>query len=182
MFIKSVLTPVLLLRYLQTWSSTILVVSHDRSFLDEVPTDMLHIHSQRIDTYKGNYSEYYHTMTEKLKAQQKEYESQAEYKKHVQEFIDKFRFNAKRASLVQSRIKMLEKLPVLECVVTEATVTLRFPEVEKLAPPILMLSEVSYRYNEQGRTIFSGVDLSATMESRICIVGENGAGMPLVLV
>eukprot|EP00090_Calanus_glacialis_P037773 TRINITY_DN6538_c0_g1_i1.p1 TRINITY_DN6538_c0_g1~~TRINITY_DN6538_c0_g1_i1.p1 ORF type:complete len:711 (-),score=247.18 TRINITY_DN6538_c0_g1_i1:142-2274(-) len=168
-------------RYLQTWSSTILVVSHDRSFLDEVPTDMLHIHSQRIDTYKGNYSEYYHTMTEKLKAQQKEYESQAEYKKHVQEFIDKFRFNAKRASLVQSRIKMLEKLPVLECVVTEATVTLRFPEVEKLAPPILMLSEVSYRYNEQGRTIFSGVDLSATMESRICIVGENGAGKTTLL-
>lgn len=168
-------------RYLQTWSSTILVVSHDRSFLDEVPTDMLHIHSHRIDTYKGNYSEYYHTMTEKLKAQQKEYESQAEYKKHVQEFIDKFRFNAKRASLVQSRIKMLEKLPVLECVVTEATVTLRFPEVEKLAPPILMLSEVSYRYNEQGRTIFSGVDLSATMESRICIVGENGAGKTTLL-
>ena len=50
-------------------------------------------------------------------------------------------------------------------------------QVDKLSPPILMLSEVSYRYNEGSRTIFSGVDLSATMESRICIVGENGAGM-----
>ena len=119
-----------LVRYLQTWPSTILVVSHDRNFLDEVPTDMLHLHSQRIDTYKGNYTEYYTTMTEKLKAQQREYESQQEYRKHVQEFIDKFRFNAKRASLVQSRIKMLEKLPVLEQVVTEAPVTLRFPEVK----------------------------------------------------
>ena len=50
-------------------------------------------------------------------------------------------------------------------------------QVEKLAPPILMLSEVAYRYSDNSRIIFSGVDLSATMESRICIVGENGAGM-----
>ena len=108
-----------------------MVVSHDRNFLDEVPTDMLHLHSQRIDTYKGNYTEYYNTMTEKLKAQQREYESQQEYRKHVQEFIDKFRYNAKRASLVQSRIKTLERLPVLEPVITEATVTLKFPEVDR---------------------------------------------------
>merc|ERR1712142_1071697 len=168
-------------RYLQTWPSTILVVSHDRNFLDEAPTDMLHLHSQRIDTYRGNYTEYYNTMTEKLKAQQREYESQQEYRKHVQEFIDKFRFNAKRASLVQSRIKMLEKLPVLEPVITEAPVTLRFPDVEKFSGTILTLSEVSYRYSEESRIIFSNVDLSATMQSRICIVGENGAGKTTLL-
>ena len=101
---------------------------------------MLHLHSQRIDTYRGNYTEYYNTMTEKLKAQQREYESQQEYRKHVQEFIDKFRFNAKRASLVQSRIKMLEKLPVLEPVVAEAQVTLKFPEVRIKYPISIVLS------------------------------------------
>nr|QTW43718.1 ABCF3 [Eurytemora affinis] len=168
-------------RYLQTWKSTILVVSHDRSFLDEVPTDILHIHSQKIDTYKGNYSDFNNTMVERLKAQSREYESQMEFRKHVQEFIDKFRYNAKRAPMVQSRIKMLEKLPKLEPVVTEATVTLKFPDVDKLSPPILMLSEVSYTYPETTRTIFSKVDLSATMESRICIVGENGAGKSTLL-
>ncbi|XP_023343664.1 ATP-binding cassette sub-family F member 3 [Eurytemora carolleeae] len=78
-------------RYLQTWKSTILVVSHDRSFLDEVPTDILHLHSQKIDTYKGNYSDFNNTMVERLKAQSREYESQMEFRKHVQEFIDKFR-------------------------------------------------------------------------------------------
>jgi len=168
-------------RYLQRWSGTIIVVSHDRSFLDAVATDMLHLHSQRVDTYRGNYTEYYNTMTERLKAQQREYESQMDYRKHVQEFIDKFRFNAKRASLVQSRIKMLEKLPVLEPVVIEPGVTLKFPEVEKLSGPILTLSEVSYRYSEESRVIFSNVDLSATMQSRICIVGENGAGKTTLL-
>ena len=97
-------------RYLQTWPSTILVVSHDRNFLDEVATDMLHLHTCRIDSYRGNYTEFVSTMTERLKSQQREYEAQMEYRKHVQEFIDKFRYNAKRASLVQSRIKQLEKL------------------------------------------------------------------------
>jgi len=168
-------------RYLQTWQGTIVVVSHDRMFLDEVATDMLHLHSRRVDTYKGNYTEFFTTMTEKLKSQQREYESQQDYRKHVQEFIDKFRYNAKRASLVQSRIKALEKLPVLEPVIIEPGVVLKFPDVEKLSGTILTLSEVSYRYSEESRIIFSNVDLSATMQSRICIVGENGAGKTTLL-
>jgi len=168
-------------RYMQTWQSTALVVSHDRNFLDEICTDILHLHSQKITTYKGNYTEFFTTMEDKLKAQQREYESQMEYRKHVQEFIDKFRYNAKRASMVQSRIKMLEKLPKLEPVISESLVTLRFPEVEKLSGPIIVLSEVSFKYENTDRVIFSNVDLSATMESRICIVGENGAGKSTLL-
>lgn len=109
-------------------------------------------------------------MTEKLKNQQREYEAQMEHRKHVQEFIDKFRFNAKRASLVQSRIKQLEKLPELQPVEKDIEVHLRFPDVEKLSGPILTLSEVSYAYPGQKNTVFKNVDLSATMESRICIV------------
>lgn len=120
--------------------------------------------------FRGNYTEFVNTMTEKLKAQQREYEAQMEHRKHVQEFIDKFRFNAKRASLVQSRIKQLEKLPVLQPVEKETEVVLKFPEVEKLAGSILTLSEVTFSYPEQKSTVFQNVDLSATMESRICIV------------
>ena len=71
--------------------------------------------------------------------------------------------------MVQSRIKMLEKLPVLEPVIIESGVTLKFPEVEKMSGTILMLSEVSFSYPGTDRVIFSNVDLSATMESRICI-------------
>ena len=169
-------------RYLQSWPSTLLVVSHDRSFLDEVPTDMMHLHSQRVEQYRGNYTQFMSTMTERLKSQQREYESQMEYRKHIQEFIDKFRYNAKRASLVQSRIKHLASLPVLQAVERETEVTLKFPEVEKLSPPILMLSGVSYAYpNSTKGTVFSNCDLSATQESRICIVGENGAGKTTLL-
>jgi len=146
-----------------------------------VPTDMLHLHSQRIDSYRGNYTEFVNTMAEKLKAQQREYEAQMDHRKHVQEFIDKFRFNAKRASMVQSRIKHLEKLPDLKPVEKEAEVNLKFPEVEKLAGSILTMSEVAYAYDNKKNTVFKNVDLSATMESRICIVGENGAGKTTLL-
>jgi len=166
--------------YLQTWASTLLVVSHDRNFLDSVPTDIIYLHAQALESYRGNYENFVRTKTEKFKNQQREYEAQQQFKNHVQEFIDKFRFNAKRASLVQSKIKMLEKLPELKPVEKEAEVTLKFPEVEAIAPPAIQLDEVSFSY-ATGRQILNKVNLSASSESRICIVGENGAGKTTLL-
>lgn len=96
--------------YLQNWPTTLLVVSHDRNFLDTVPTDILHLHGQQIEVYKGNYEQFDKTRTEKHKAQRREYEAQMAHRQHVQEFIDRFRYNANRAASVQSKIKMLEKL------------------------------------------------------------------------
>lgn len=96
--------------YLQNWPTTLLVVSHDRNFLDTVPTDILHLHAKCIDVYKGNYEQFDKTRSEKHKAQRREYEAQMANRQHVQEFIDRFRYNANRAASVQSKIKMLEKL------------------------------------------------------------------------
>jgi len=166
--------------HLQSWPSTILCVSHDRHFLDEVCTDIFHLHSQEIDHYKGNYENFVRTRTERLKNQQREYESQLQFRQHTQEFIDKFRYNAKRASLVQSKIKMLEKLPVLKPVEKESGVIFRFPEVAALSPPVVQLDEVVFGYSKD-KIILNGVDLSADMQSRICVVGENGAGKTTLL-
>ncbi|XP_046678265.1 ATP-binding cassette sub-family F member 3 [Homalodisca vitripennis] len=166
--------------YLQNWPTTLLVVSHDRHFLDTVPTDILHLHSQRIEAYRGNYEVFDKTKTEKLKNQQREFEAQQQHRAHVQEFIDRFRYNANRASSVQSKIKMLEKLPELKPVEKEVEVVLKFPEVEALSPPILQLNEVCFSYVE-GKPILSQINLGATLESRICIVGDNGAGKTTLL-
>uniref|UniRef100_A0A1B6LNT8 ATP-binding cassette sub-family F member 3 n=1 Tax=Graphocephala atropunctata TaxID=36148 RepID=A0A1B6LNT8_9HEMI len=166
--------------YLQNWPTTLLVVSHDRHFLDTVPTDILHLHSQRIEAYRGNYEVFDKTKTEKLKNQQREFEAQQQHRAHVQEFIDRFRYNANRASSVQSKIKMLEKLPELKPVEKEVEVVLKFPEVEALSPPILQLNEVSFSYVE-GKPILTQINLGATLESRICIVGDNGAGKTTLL-
>jgi len=70
--------------YKQTWPSTILVVSHDREFLNTIATDVVHLHSQRIDAYHGDYDSFVKTKTERLKNQQREYDAQKEYREHIQ--------------------------------------------------------------------------------------------------
>jgi ATP-binding cassette subfamily F protein 3 len=82
--------------YLQTWPGTILVVSHDRAFLDAVATDIIHQHSQRLDYWKGNFSNFYQTRQERNKQQKKEFEAQMQYRQHLQAYIDRWRYNANR--------------------------------------------------------------------------------------
>ncbi|XP_077283765.1 ATP-binding cassette sub-family F member 3 [Arctopsyche grandis] len=166
--------------YLQNWPTTLLVVSHDRNFLDTVPTDILHLHTQRLEPYRGNYEQFDKTKTEKHRNQQREFEAQQQHRQHVQEFIDRFRYNANRASSVQSKIKMLERLPELKAIDKEVEVILRFPETLPLSPPILQLNEVSFHYTPEAN-IFKSINLGATLESRICIVGDNGAGKTTLL-
>lgn len=166
--------------YLQNWESTLLIVSHDRSFLNAVSQEILFLHQQKIEPFRGNYENFLKTKTENLKNQQREYEAQLEYRQHIQIFIDRFRYNANRASQVQSKIKMLEKLPELKPIEKEKEVHFKFPDVDKMNGTILRLDEVDYYYSKD-RYIFKNVDISATIDSRICIVGENGSGKTTLL-
>ncbi|XP_071608599.1 ATP-binding cassette sub-family F member 3 isoform X2 [Heliangelus exortis] len=167
--------------YLQTWQSTILVVSHDRNFLNAVATDIIHLHSQRLDMYRGDFENFMKIKEERLKNQQREYEAQQQYREHIQVFIDRFRYNANRASQVQSKIKLLEKLPDLKPVDKESDVIMKFPDgFEKFSPPILQLDEVDFYY-DPSHYIFRSLSVSADLESRICVVGENGAGKSTML-
>ncbi|XP_021040392.1 ATP-binding cassette sub-family F member 3 isoform X2 [Mus caroli] len=167
--------------YLQTWPSTILVVSHDRNFLNAIATDIIHLHSQRLDGYRGDFETFIKSKQERLLNQQREYEAQQQYRQHIQVFIDRFRYNANRASQVQSKLKMLEKLPELKPVDKESEVVLKFPDgFEKFSPPILQLDEVDFYYDPK-HSIFSRLSVSADLESRICVVGENGAGKSTML-
>uniref|UniRef100_A0A7N9CRU4 ATP-binding cassette sub-family F member 3 n=1 Tax=Macaca fascicularis TaxID=9541 RepID=A0A7N9CRU4_MACFA len=167
--------------YLQTWPSTILVVSHDRNFLNAIATDIIHLHSQRLDGYRGDFETFIKSKQERLLNQQREYEAQQQYRQHIQVFIDRFRYNANRASQVQSKLKMLEKLPELKPVDKESEVVMKFPDgFEKFSPPILQLDEVDFYYDPK-HVIFSRLSVSADLESRICVVGENGAGKSTML-
>ncbi|KAI7556116.1 putative ABC transporter ATP-binding protein, partial [Hortaea werneckii] len=167
--------------YLQTYPSTVLVVSHDRAFLNEVATDIIHQHSERLDYYKGaNFDTFYNTKEERRKTAQREYENQMAQRQHLQAFIDKFRYNAAKSSEAQSRIKKLEKMPVLEPPEAVYTVKFRFPEVEKLSPPIIQMSNVSFGYTKDN-PLLKNVDLDVQLDSRIGIVGPNGAGKTTAL-
>ncbi|CAG8457753.1 10749_t:CDS:2 [Ambispora leptoticha] len=166
--------------YLKKWPSTLLVVSHDREFLDEVATDILHQHSERLDYYKGNFTQFWATKEERRKNQLREYESQMQYRQHLQDFIDRWRYNAKRGPQAQSKIKILEKLPQLEPPEIENSVTFKFPNPDPLSPPILQMNDVSFGYNSN-ETILSKVNLSVQLDSRIAVVGPNGAGKSTLL-
>ncbi|VDI05118.1 ATP-binding cassette, subfamily F, member 3 [Mytilus galloprovincialis] len=166
--------------YLQKWQTTMLVVSHDRMFLNAISTDILYLNNRLIETYRGNYDIFHKTREQRLINQQKEYEAQVQYREHLQVFIDRFRYNANRAASVQSKLKILEKLPPLIAVEKVSTVTFRFPECERLSPPILQLDEVGFYYSKD-EVIFNSICVNADMESRICIVGENGAGKTTLL-
>ncbi|PNS19887.1 hypothetical protein CAC42_7854 [Sphaceloma murrayae] len=167
--------------YLQGYPSTVLVVSHDRAFLNEVATDIIHQHSERLDYYKGaNFDSFYATKEERRKTLQREYENQMQQRAHLQAFIDKFRYNAAKSSEAQSRIKKLEKMPVLEPPESVYTVHFKFPEVEKLSPPIIQMSNVSFGYTPD-KPLLKNVDLDVQLDSRIGIVGPNGAGKTTAL-
>ncbi|KAK5164978.1 ATP-binding cassette, regulator of translational elongation [Saxophila tyrrhenica] len=167
--------------YLQTYPSTVLVVSHDRAFLNEVATDIMHQHSERLDYYKGaNFDSFYATKEERRKTAKREYENQMVQRAHLQTFIDKFRYNAAKSSEAQSRIKKLEKMPVLEAPESEYVVHFKFPEVEKLSPPIIQMTNVSFGYTPD-KPLLKHVDLDVQLDSRIGIIGPNGAGKTTAL-
>ncbi|KAI1163983.1 P-loop containing nucleoside triphosphate hydrolase protein [Nemania serpens] len=167
--------------YLQTYPSTILVVSHDRSFLNEVATDIIHQHSERLDYYRGaNFESFYATKEERKKIAKKEYENNVAARAHLQDFINKFRYNAGKAAEAQSRIKKLERMPILQPPEAEYSVKFKFPEVEKLSPPIVQMSGVTFGYTPDN-ILLRDIDLDVQLDSRIGIVGPNGAGKTTIL-
>lgn len=167
--------------YLLQWTGTILVVSHDRLFLDAVVTDIVHLHAEQLVTYRGDYSQFQTTRTERLRNQQREYEAQLAYRQHLQAFIDRWRYNANRAPQAQSRLKILEKLPDLKPVVIDAPIVFRFPRLEVPPPsPLVQLDEVCFAY-DGAQPILRNVNFNLQADGRVAVVGPNGAGKTTLL-
>ncbi len=161
--------------YLKTYPHTILLVSHDRSFLNEVCTDIVLFEKLKLHYYKGDYDSFEATRKEMFIVQQKQHEAQQVKLSHMQEFVDKFRFNAKRASLVQSRIKSIERETVVEAVEEEAQFSFSFFDAGQLGRPVIQIEGVTFGFSPQ-RLLFEDVHLGIDQSSRIALVGPNGAG------
>lgn len=170
-----------LAKYLQTYEGTVLVVSHDRAFLNEVATDIIHQHSERLDYYRGSdFDSFYATREERIKNQRREYENQMAYRQHLQAFIDKFRYNAAKSSEAQSRIKKLEKLPALEPPEDDKVITFKFPDPDGISPPILQMHNVTFGYSPD-KILLKNVEMDVQMDSRIAFCGGNGTGKTTLL-
>lgn len=167
-------------KYLKGYEKTVLLVSHDRAFLNEVCTDIMLFDKLKLTYYRGNYDMYEGTRKEMETVQQKQHEAQQVKLQHMQEFVDKFRYNAKRASLVQSRIKALEKETVIEAIEEETEFKFSFFDAGQLGRPIIQIEGVTFGYpNAKGEKIvplFKDVHLGIDQSSRVALVGPNGAG------
>jgi ATP-binding cassette subfamily F protein 3 len=167
--------------YLLKWPKTLIVVSHAREFLNTVCTDVLHLHSRSIITYRGNYDVFEKTMRERVKNAKQAAEAQDMKRKHMQAFIDRFRYNANRAALVQSRIKALERLADVEVMDEDPAYVFRFPTPpDVVSPPILSFTDVDFAY-PGGPTLFRDLNFGLDLSSRFAIVGPNGIGKSTLL-
>ncbi|KAL2543794.1 ABC transporter F family member 3 [Forsythia ovata] len=167
--------------YLVKWPKTFIVVSHAREFLNTVVTDILHLQGQKLIAFRGNYDVFERTREEQLKNKQKAFESNERSRAHMQTFIDKFRYNAKRASLVQSRIKALDRLGHVDEVINDPDYKFEFPSPDdRPGPPIISFSDASFAY-PGGPTLFKNLNFGIDLDSRIAMVGPNGIGKSTIL-
>lgn len=166
--------------YLQSWPGTCIIVSHDREFLNEVVTDVIHLDKQKLNYYRGDYTSFEESRAERARHQQRAFESNEARKAHMQSFVDRFRFNAKRASLVQSRLKAIARLETLEEVVNDPKWAFSFPDPGELSRPVLAVKDVSFAY-PKSEPLFEHLDFGIDTDSRIAILGPNGAGKSTLL-
>lgn len=182
--------------YLQGWKKTLLIVSHDQSFLDNICTDIIHLDNQQLFYYKGNYSSFKKMYDQKMKEHLKAYENQQKQltsmkkggksTKQAEEEL-KQRMAQKQHKAQKGKQKSSATMgdeddappPELLQKIKEYSVKFRFPEPTKLSPPVLGLHDVTFGFGNN--ILFKGVDFGVDMESRVAIVGPNGVGKSTLL-
>ncbi len=164
-------------RWLKRYEGILLVISHDRDFLDGVCTRIAHIEHHGVRLYSGNYSEFEKLRTQQLAQQQALYARQQKEMKHIQSYVDRFRYKASKARQAQSRLKMLERMALIAPAHVDSPFRFHFMEPKKQPQHLLRLKDaaVGYADSDQG-PVLSEINLSLVSGDRIGLLGVNGAG------
>lgn len=161
--------------HLKRYPHTLLVVSHDKDFLDEVCDHILHLDRGKMTLYRGNYANFARQRAEKAMLAEKEADKVAAQRAHLQAFIDRFKAKASKAKQAQSRVKQLEKLGPVAVFSAEEGASLHLPNPEKpLSPPIVTMERAQAGYGE--RIVLKNLNLSISDDDRIGLLGQNGNG------
>ena len=160
--------------HLQKYKGTLLLISHDRFILNDLCNHIIHFENKQLNTYNGNYDTFQTTRALQREVQAKQIAKQEQQRKHLQSFIDRFRYKATKAKQAQSRIKMLEKLTVLPPLSHEYVSSFIFPEPQNLASPLIKLDSVSVGYDDC--VVLKNLNLNIGNEDRIALLGANGNG------
>ncbi len=164
--------------WLQDWlckyEGTLLLVSHDRDFLDTITDHIVHIEQGKAEIYTGNYSAFERMRAEKLAQQQAAYAKQQREIVHIQSFINRFKAQATKARQAQSRIKALERMELIALAHVDSPFDFSFPVPEKMPNPLLTLEKVDIGYGD--KCVIKQASLTIAAGDRIGLLGPNGAG------
>ncbi len=161
-------------RWLNRYQGTLLVISHDREFLDNVVSAIAHIEHNKIGSYQGDYTSFERQRGEQLMQQQSIYEKQQVQREHLQKFVDRFKYKASKARQAQSRIKALEKLQAVAPIYASNGYSFEFYEPTALSSPLISFDRVKVGYGDT--VVLDQIGLNLLPGSRIGLLGRNGAG------
>jgi ATP-binding cassette subfamily F protein 3 len=164
--------------WLKTYAGTMLVISHDREFLDAVTEVTVHVDNAQLTRYGGNYSKFEELRSEQLLLQQAAFAKQQDKIAHLQKFIDRFKAKASKAKQAQSRVKAIERMEKVAPMLASADFEFEFREPVNLPNPMLSISGADFGYIVDGepRVIVGGVSRSVLAGQRVGILGANGQG------
>jgi len=161
--------------YLKAYPYTVLLVSHDRDLLNKVVDHILHLENEKLTLYTGGYDQFEATRRARLELQMAMKKKQEAERRHLESFVDRFRYKASKARQAQSRVKMLEKMQPIAAVMESRIIPFKFPQPERLSPPIITMEGVSVGY-EPGKPILKDIDLRIDQDDVIALLGANGNG------
>ncbi|MEE9208878.1 MAG: ABC-F family ATP-binding cassette domain-containing protein, partial [Kiloniellales bacterium] len=161
--------------YLTGYGGTLLLVSHDRDLLNRIPHKIVHLERGKLTLYSGNYDRFERTRRERLVRQAALDARQLAQRRHIQAFIDRFRYKASKARQAQARIKMLERMEPIASVMEARTFGFEFPEPKPLAPPLITLENACVGY-APGASVLRDLNLRLDMDDRVALLGANGNG------
>jgi len=165
-------------QWLTRYPGTLLLISHDRDFLDAVCDHIVHMHHQTLELYRGNYSRFERTRAEKLALQQAEAAKQQARREEIERFIARFKAKATKARQAQSRVKMLERMEDIAMAHVDSPFHFTLPAADKTSHPLLVLDQATLGYRSQAGDVaqLDKVNITLLPGSRIGLLGPNGAG------
>jgi ATP-binding cassette subfamily F protein 3 len=161
-------------QWLKKYTGTLLLISHDRDFLDEVVNHIAHVHNKQLKLYAGNYSVFEKQRAADILVQQVTYDKQQKQIAHLQSFVNRFRAKATKAAQAQSRLKAIEKMELVSAIQTESPFQFHFKKPKDCPNPLIHLENARIAYGE--RVILDNLNFSITPKDRIALLGPNGAG------
>lgn len=161
-------------QFLKNYDGAVVVVSHDKAFLNKITNRTLALENGNLYDYSGNFDYYKEKHAEHKEHLRKAYENQQKEIREIQEFIDKFRYNASKASQVQSRIKQLEKMDKIELDEREEEISFEFPPPERSGAVVMKLDNITKSYGDN--VVFNNLSCTIDRRDKIAVVGPNGAG------